>query len=249
MVMKNSILSLIFILILCVVASAQKIGIKAGGNFTNVIGGDNSASSGSSDKHLYVSGFHAGGFGEFDVAEIVSLQVEAVYSTKGFKQKYSTSSLLVNTTEEVKYTYSYIDIPLIINIHFGQMGSYIGIGPQVSFLAGAQWNGTQTNTYTNTAPPPLTNTSSSFTVSGKDKTGYSKTDFGAIIGTGSKWDSGIEYCIRAGYGITNIIDPSASLSNAVWHNLVFSVSIGYGFGTGGGGGGDRYGHKYNKKRR
>ena len=243
--MKNIFFS--FFLFISMVSSAQRIGIKAGGNYTNVIVSDNSASSGSSDKHMFVPGFHAGAFGEFDLAQILTLQVEAVYSQKGFKQKFTSSSSTVNITQDVKYTYSYVDVPVMFNIHFGQMGSYIGIGPQVSFLVGAQWDGTKTYAYTNVAPPPLTNTSSSFTISGKDKTGYSKTDFGAVIGTGSKWDSGIEYCIRAGYGLANVIDPSTSSSTAVWHNLVFSVSIGYSFGIGGAGHGDRYGHKYNKK--
>ena len=248
--MKRILLPLTLCMFVNLVSSAQKIGIKAGGNFSNVIGnssGSSTTTTSESDKHMYVPGFHVGMLGEFDLAEILSLQLEAVYSQKGFKQKFTSSTLIVTTTQEVKYTYSYIDVPIILNIHFGQMGSYIGFGPQVSFLAGVKWDGTQTNSYSNSAPPPLTNTSTSFTLSGKDNTGYSKTDFGAVIGTGSKWDSGIEYCIRAGYGLANIIDKSSSPSTAVWHNLVFSVSIGYTFGTGGGPGGDRYGHKYNGK--
>lgn len=248
--MKYTFLSLISLLTLTTVSYAQKIGLKAGGNFSNVMSKNDVSTSGTTDKHTFSPGFHAGAFGELHVADIVSLQLEAVYSQKGFKQKYTATSTFVNMSQEVKYTFSYIDVPLLVNIHFGEMGSYIGFGPQLSFLTGVKWDGEQTNTFTNLAPAPLTNTSSTFETSGKDKTGFSKTDFGFVLGTGSKWDSGIEYCIRAGYGLTNVNDPSTSTSDAVWHNLVFSISIGYGFNVGGeGGGGDRYGHKYKKKKR
>lgn len=254
-VMKNPVLPLIFIFFSVAVCDAQKIGIKAGGNFSNVIASDNSgstsggSSSGTTDKHSYIPGFHAGLFGEIDLGSVASIQLEALYSTKGFMQKYASSSSYVNVEGETKYTYSYIDVPLLVNIHFGQMASYIGFGPQLSFLSGVKWDGKITNTYTNQAPPPFTNTTSTFEDSGKDKTGVSKTDFGFVLGTGSKWDSGIEYCIRGGYGLTNIIDQSVSTSNDVWHHLVFSVSIGYSFGAGGGGQKDRYGRSYSRKKR
>lgn len=246
--MKRKVFPLFFLLLLGISVSAQKIGIKAGGNFTNVIGSDNSSVSGSTDKHTYISGFHGGIFGEFDMGQVASLQVEACYSTKGFKQKYEFSSQIVKTTQDVQYTYSYIDVPFLVNLHFGQMGGYVGLGPQLSFLAGVKWDGDITNTYTNMAPPPLTNTSSTITYAGKDKTGYSNTDFGVAFGVGAKWESGIEYNIRAAYGVSNVIDPSVSTSDAVWHNLVFSVSIGYAFNAGGGGQKDRYGRSYKKKR-
>lgn len=248
--MKRILLPLTLCMFVNLVSSAQKIGIKAGGNFSNVVGSSSASStagSTESDKHMYVPGFHVGVLGEIDLSSLMSFQIEAVYSQKGFKQKFTSSNLIVTSTLESKNTYSYIDVPLLLNIHFGQMGSYLGIGPQISFLSGVKWDGTQTNTYSNSAPPPLTNTSTSFTMAGNDKTGYAKTDFGLVIGTGSKWDSGIEYCLRAAYGLTNVIDQSSSTSSAVWHNLVFSVSLGYTFGTGGGGQGDRYGRKYNSK--
>lgn len=246
--MKRGIFPLFFLLLFGVTLSAQKIGIKAGGNFANVIGADNSKS-GTADKHTFIPGFHAGIFGELDMGQVVSLQVEACYSTKGFKQKYTSSSLIVNTTQDVQYTYSYIDVPFLVNLHFGSFGGYYQLGPQVSFLSGVKWDGDITNQYTNMAPPPLTNTSQTFTFSGKDKDGYSKTDFGLVMGFGAKWESGIEYCLRGAYGVTNVIDQSVSTSDAVWHNLVFSVSIGYAFNAGGGGQKDRYGRSYNKKKR
>ena len=247
--MKRIILPLTLFVCVSIFSSAQKIGIKAGGNFTNVVG-----KSGTGDKlsgHKYVPGFHVGILGEIDLAEVLSLQLEAVYSRKGFRDKSSKTTTIssgsVTTETDVLYTISYLDVPLLFNIHFGQMGSYIGLGPQVSFLMGAKYDGHFINTTTNTSTTPPSSVSVDVPFAGNDKTGYSKTDFGVVIGTGSKWDSGIEYCLRAGYGLANVVDQSASTSNEKWNNLVFSVSIGYTFGTGGGGQGDRYGRKYNSK--
>ena len=244
--MKRTFLSILFIFVLTIASFAQfAVGIKAGGNFTNVLTTDKT------EGHKFVPGFHVGLLAQVDISEFISFQTEAVYSRKGFKQQSSSTTELAQSTitsnTRVQYSYSYIDVPLLLNIHFGQMGSYVGLGPQLSFLAGAKWDGFVTNT-TTTKTTPITTTSIEVPQSGNDKAGYSKVDFGAVIGTGSKFDSGIEYCLRAGYGFTNVIDPSATLSNDIWHNLVFTVSLGYTFHFGGGQG-DRYGHKYNKPKR
>src|SRR3954469_21710062 len=131
--MKHTIILLNLFLLSSIISSAQKIGIKAGGNFSNTIVGGNSGTSGSftsADKHTFIPGYHAGIFGEYDLGKTISLQLEAVYSTKGFKQKYTMTSSWLTTVQTVTYTYSYLDVPFIVNIHFGETGSYIGLGPQ-----------------------------------------------------------------------------------------------------------------------
>jgi len=248
--------TIIFICALTSASHAQySAGIKAGGNFTNILTSDETK------KHKFIPGFHVGLLAQMDISEIVSFQTEAVYSVKGFKMENNISSppmttgsstVTVTTDTKVTYKYAYIDVPLLLNIHFGQMGSYVGLGPQLSFLSGLKWDGKVTNTTTTISTGTVAPTTKTveFTDAGNDKTGFSKVDFGVVIGTGSKFDSGIEYCLRAGYGLTNVIDPSSytAFSNEVWHNLVFTVSLGYTFHFGGGPG-DRYGHKYNKPKR
>lgn len=236
-------------------ASAQfSGGIKAGGNYTNVVG--------DGVGHEYVPGWHVGAFGEYEVSQLLSVQAEIVYSVKGFRAKYSkaTPNPLGTLVEDwdVPCKFTYVDVPLMLNIHFGSMGSYIGLGPQLSFLMSAGSDGKLTSTTTFTGPP-ASSKSTDVTIADSDTKGYSGTDFSFVLGTGAKWDSGIEYCIRAGYGLTNMIDqtipPTATSflwyhKAESWHNLVFTVSLGYAFGKqggGGGGGGDRYGHKYNSR--
>lgn len=250
--MKNYFFLLITLLMFVSSSFAQfSGGIKAGGNYTNVIGTDAS-------RNKYKPSFHVGGFVEYQVSSTISLQGEAVYSVKGFLNKYEESVTTPNSTISQKvnvlYSYSYIDVPFIINIHFGQMGSYLGLGPQLSFLAGATWDGTVSTTTTLSTTTPPTSSTVEFTYAGNDKTGYSKVDFGAVIGTGAKWESGIEYCIRAGYGLTNMLDPqtqgySSAWRDNIWHNLVFSVSLGYGFGKAAAGNYKSGGHHYKKHRR
>jgi Outer membrane protein beta-barrel domain len=257
-IMKHTLFFAFFIGILANHSSAQfSAGIKAGGNFTNMIG-----QNGIGDKlvgHKFNPGFHVGAIGELDVSEFISFQMEAVYSQKGFKLQSNTSfppvalgssTMTVTSSTKSIYKFSYVDVPLLLNIHFGQMGSYIGLGPQLSFLAGVKWDGKNTTTTTTVSTGTVSPTTKvdEFTDAGNDKSAFSKIDFGAVIGTGSKFVSGIEYCLRAGYGFSNVINPSASGSNELWHNLVFTVSLGYTFHFGSGGG-DRYGHKYNKPKR
>lgn len=217
-----------------------KGGIKLGGNYTNIIGPNSS-------DYKFKPGFHAGAFVEYDINNSLFVQGEVDYSLKGFLGK--TTTTIINSTTTIKGTYNlaYIDIPLMLNIHFGDWGSYVGIGPQLSVLASSKWD--EEHTIYSSKPSPTTTT---FSFSGTNSDGWNKIDVGLVFGVGTKFDSGFEYSLRAGYGLTNVFDPATAskysfeLPSDSYHNLVFSISLGYAFG-GGGGGGDRYGHKYKKK--
>src|SRR5689334_3832475 len=108
--MKFSFFStIIFICALTSVSHAQySAGIKAGGNFTNVLTSDETR------KHKFIPGFHVGLLAQLDISEIVSLQTEAVYSVKGFKLESNVSSPpmimgsnTVTVTTDSKVTYKY----------------------------------------------------------------------------------------------------------------------------------------------
>ena len=264
--MKNKISLFFFLFTFCINAFSQlSIGLKAGGNYTNVIGSNSSG-------NKYRPGFHVGAIFEYEFANYFSFQMEGVYSLKGFRSKanistsYPKTQTIVIQNFNVLYSYSYIDVPLMLNIHFaGQsdLGSYIGLGPQFSFLAGTKWDGKSTVTTINNATTPPSTVITEVSVAGNNKNGYRKMDFGVVLGFGSKWDSGIEYCIRGGYGLYNMLDPSSMSTvntwrDNDWHNLVFSVSLGYMFGRSIGGMyvtekrnhfglGHNYKHNYSKK--
>ena len=190
-------------------------GIRAGGNYTNIMGPDQK-------NYKFKPGFHAGIYMEYDFADKLSFQTEAVYSVKGFINKYTTTVLNITQDYNVKYNLAYVDVPLLLNINFGEMGSYLGLGPQVSVLVGAKWDGELNMSGPNYPTQTLT-------IAGNNKDGWSPIDFGVVLGTGSKFLSGIEYCLRAGYGLTNVGEQKTFASNT-YHNLVFTVTLGYAFG-------------------
>jgi hypothetical protein len=210
----------------------MRLGIKAGGNFTNILQKDN-------DNAKFKPGFHVGALLQYDISDALSFQPEVIYSVKGYKYKSSTTVLNVTSNYEGVQNLSYLDIPLQLNIHFGEMGSYIGIGPQISMLMAARYD----EEVTNSSPSG----SSTFTNGGDNKDVWNGVDLGVVFGLGSKFASGIEYNLRAGYGLTDARHPDYTSSGNSVHNLCFSVSLGYTFDLGGGGK-DRYGRKYKKKR-
>lgn len=223
-------------------------GIRAGGNFTNIIGPE-------SKEYKFKPGFHVGAYLEYDFAEKLSFQTEAVYSVKGFRYKYTTPSTPTPSASfqsvyDVLYSLNYIDIPFLLNINFGQMGSYLGLGPQVSILLSTKTDGEMSTTITYNTTPPTTQ-STTVTLPNDNTESFAPVDFGVVIGTGSKFNSGIEYCLRAGYGLTNVFVPKDPLfshsSSDPFHNLVFTVTLGYAFGkTSGNYVNDK---RYKKKRR
>lgn len=230
--MKKVLLSAFFFLLFHISLTAQiMLGIKAGGNFTNILQQDN-------DDAKFKPGFHAGALLQYDFSQTLSFQPELVYSVKGYKYKSSTTILNTTTDYVGVQNLSYLDIPLQLNINFGEMGSYIGIGPQISLLMAARYD----EEVTISSPSGTSN----FTDGGDNKDFWNGTDFGVVFGLGSKFASGVEYNLRAAYGLTNAVHPDYATDDSV-HNLCFSVSLGYAFDLGGGGK-DRYGRKYKKKR-
>jgi hypothetical protein len=202
-------------------------GLRAGGSYTNILAPDQK-------YYKFIPGFHAGIYMEYDFEENLSFQTEVVYAKKGSQYKYTEppyiSTPTIITTYNVKYNLSYIDVPLLLNIHFGQAGAYVGLGPQVSFLIHSQADGDITTVKIYNGTIPTTNQTSTYDNT-KDK--WNKIDFGAVFGLGSKWQSGLEYCLRAGYGFTSPVVEfyrSVSGSDAKFHNLAFTVTVGYAFG-------------------
>jgi hypothetical protein len=201
-------------------------GVRAGANYTNILGP-------SSRNYKFKFGYQAGGYIEYDFASKLSFQAEVNYSMKGFREKYSEEqiygfgqyTITTNTEVDILYNVSYIDIPLILNLNFGQMGSYLGIGPQVSILANASWDGESSTSITNATSNPPTTTNNTVTQSGSSRDNFSPVDFGVVLGTGAKYENGLEYCIRGGYGITPMDGSGGS-----YHNLVISVTLGYAIG-------------------
>lgn len=93
-------------------AQAQKIGVRAGVNYANV--------SGDQDTDA-MTGFYAGLFKEVTlVPELLFLQPEVQYSMQGFK------------TNDTDYRIGYINVPVVAKVYLLKLLS-LEAGPQVGF--------------------------------------------------------------------------------------------------------------------
>ena len=127
--MKKVILAA-FVLGTCTAAFAQqqlKFGPKAGVNFANLSGVDNTEMK---------TGFHVGAVAEIKFNEKFSIQPEVVYSAQGAK------GMLNNI--EGKANLDYINIPILAKYYIVD-GFSVEAGPQVGFLVKAEGKGTVNN--------------------------------------------------------------------------------------------------------
>ncbi len=110
----------------------SRIGIKGGLNISNFYRdnvGDQNAR----------FGFNLGVFTELAVGESFSIQPELLLSTKGNRATYGTDDGvldLVGAEGEVKTNLTYIDIPVLAKVTFGEIIN-VHVGPYASYLIGA----------------------------------------------------------------------------------------------------------------
>lgn len=110
----------------------SRIGIKGGLNMSNFYR-DNVG-----DQNIRY-GFNVGIFTELAVGESFSIQPELLLSTKGNRATYGTDDgvlELVNAEGEVKTNLTYIDIPVLAKVTFGEVLN-VHVGPYASYLIGA----------------------------------------------------------------------------------------------------------------
>lgn len=110
---------------LTVAASAQQLGIKAGVTYAT-FKGDNAKNY---DHRL---GYAAGLFYQQHINELIGLQIEALYTSRGAQNEFREGS---NTIED-RFRYNYVDVPLLLHVSAG--GLFFDLGPQASFLAKAR---------------------------------------------------------------------------------------------------------------
>jgi len=95
-----------------------QLGLKAGANFSNFTGGDFK----NVEKEALTRPY-AGGYVRWRFANNLGLQPELVFSEQGAKLK--------SGSEEFDAKVSYLNIPIMVQYHFGNL--YLEAGPQVGF--------------------------------------------------------------------------------------------------------------------
>lgn len=108
---------------------SPSFGVKGGVNFANITGDDFNDADGRTS-------FHVGVLAEFPLAEIFSLQVEALYSGQGWKRNYDIPFI---GEEELEYQLDYINVPVLAKVYVLE-GLSIEVGPQFSFKVNEEFD-------------------------------------------------------------------------------------------------------------
>lgn len=222
----KKILLIIFTCVCCLCdASAQaSAGPKFTLNFANVTG------SGSGQPNKFKFGYSAGFFLRVDLSETLGLQLETLYSTRGYKKSTSYGNLAAMKDTSAVNNFSYIDFPFLLDIAIGN-GGFMNIGPQIGYIVSAREKGTVTFTSNGSVQTQTIDTSNVF--------GFRTTEYSLVLGGGYKFNFPMAASLRFVYGMTKLYEGERS-----GHNLFFQVSVSYVFGRSGGRGGGRQGVIY-----
>ena len=206
--MKNLLTALLlFIFSTTSLWSQVSAGPKLMLNYSNVIGGDNSAG------NKFKLGFSAGMFLKFQISDQVFFQPEMLYSTRGFKY-------IGGGDTNVTHTLSYIDFPFLIGIQVGEKG-FLNFGPQIGYLINDKTKGVVTNPSASSNPASNVN-------------GYNTTEYAIVFGGGYMFKFNLLLSVRGMYGLSKLY-ANGNISHNLAFGLSVAYSFGdSGAGTGNG---------------
>lgn len=174
--------------------SGVSFGVKGGVNFANVTGDD-------FEGPEARTSFHVGVLVELPLAEMFSIQAEALYSGQGFKSEING----IGTSDNVEYQLDYINVPVLAKIYVTK-GLSLEVGPQFSFKVNEEID----------ADP--NNNAGDF-----DLDEAESFDFAVAGGLTFQTNSGFFATGRYTYGLTDIV------KDADVKNSVFQLGIGFKF--------------------
>lgn len=171
-------------------------GIKGGVNFASVTGGEDFRSPDSRTS------FHVGALVEIPVADILSIQVEGLYSAQGFKSDFRGTD-----GDKIEGKLDYINVPVLAKVYVVE-GLSLEVGPQFSFLVNDKIDS------------PFSNDDIELGDLGLDT---EKFEIGVAAGLTFQTEIGLFATGRYNYGLTEIFKDSKL------KNSVFQLGIGYKF--------------------
>lgn len=205
--MKKSLLILYLFFTSSIMAWSQvSVGPRLSLNFSNAIGGENSAA------NKFKLGFSAGVFLKFQISDQAFFQPEMLYSSRGFKYIGSGDTSLTHNL-------SYIDYPFLIGIKVGESG-FINFGPQIGYLINDKIKGAVT---------------SSTSLDSSNVYGYNTTEYALAFGGGYMFKFNLLVSVRGMYGLTKLY-ANGDLSHNFSFGLSVAYSFGDSGGGGSGSG-------------
>jgi hypothetical protein len=175
---------------------SPSFGVKGGVNFATVTSGNDNFNSPDSR-----TSFHVGAVGEFPLADIFSLQVEALYSGQGFEIRDET----ILNDQKTEYQLDYINVPVLAKVYLFE-GFSLEAGPQFSFVVNEEID---TRPLDNAGDTNLEEAES--------------FEFGVAAGLTFQTNMGLFASGRYNLGLTDIYN------DANIQNSVFQISLGYKF--------------------
>lgn len=175
---------------------APSFGVKGGVNFATITGDD-------FDSPDSRTSFHVGALAEFPLAEIFSIQVEALYSGQGFE--YNFDGGILGGEGNVEYQLDYINVPVLAKVYVIE-GLSLEVGPQFGFKVNEEID----------------------TDANSDGGDYEfeeaeDFDFGIAAGLTFETSMGLFASGRYNMGLTEIFSDSDA------KNSVFQIGVGYKF--------------------
>ena len=202
----NKIIFVLPFLILCsILAKAQtdQNGFKASLNLSNLYVDE------VNDENTK-PGFAVGVYFRKGLSDQISIQPEINYSLKGSQINYDGG--FFTGSGKYRYNLSYIEIPVLANIHVGE-SLYFSAGPYIATLIAAKVKDVDGDGSINS-------------VEEYDRDDFNTFDYGVAAGVGFDFDGGTAG-VRYNYGLVNVAPDDRGLDNG--KNSVLQFFIGFGF--------------------
>lgn len=187
-------------------ANVTRFGVKGGVNFANFRIDD-------VEDNNVKAGLNLGLFLKLPVSDMVAIQPELLYSSKGSKLKYDN---IIQGEGEYRFNMNYLELPIMGVFHIGNVFN-IQVGPYLGYLASAN----------------IKNMDDDLNIQGVtdlDEDNFKRFDYGIAAGIGLDFN-GFVVGARYNYGLAEI-GESGSLSGQLTNdskNSVGTIYVGFGF--------------------
>ncbi len=181
--------------------------------------------------------WHAGLLFDIGFGKHFSLQPSLLYSKRGYKYDYETNvttvitsdtSITTYTTASVDAALGYIDIPVLLNVYFGEhKGFMLNAGPQLSILLTNQSVATATTSVSTNGGTPQTTKPEEET-----EFKFNPTDISLVAGIGYKLPKLLLIYLRASTGFGKVQEDKSILKEGnEGKNFTFELGMALTFGS------------------
>jgi Outer membrane protein beta-barrel domain len=215
-----------------VAAQGLTYGVKLGANYANVWGKN------AFDSYKYKAGFVGGLAANYAFNDLASLQVEALYSNKGFTLNDTEMTINgVKTKYEGKMNMNYLDVPILVKINAGPI--FFEAGPQAGYRINSNRSsdfkvkGADGNVISEASNQSASDVLPGYTKIDANNGGIPRFDIGLIVGVGFNFTPQASIGVRYNAGVKSLVDTKATKAGDEPRifNEAFQAQVGYMFGS------------------